>query len=116
MCDTTCWNIRRFNLPHKQKEIQEFVWKEGIKLVSLLDIKIVQTKVDQISSNYLPGRDWNIIMNFMIEEKIWVCWDLSNGVLQTVGKGLMYITIEVQLAIGIMFLVMTIYASTDRVI
>lgn len=80
MCDTTYWNIKGFNLPHKQNEVQDIVQKEGVKLVSILGIKLRRGNTDQTMNNCLPR--WIMGHNYEFHDrgKIWVCWDNSIGV------------------------------------
>lgn len=44
MSNIACWNIRGFNMPHKHKEVREFVNKYDLDIVGLLDMRVHENK------------------------------------------------------------------------
>lgn len=108
-----CYNLleyQAFNLLINKRRFRILCRRKG-----LLNTKIYRSNVDQIMNNCIPG--WRMENNHEFHDrgKIWVCWD-TFGVVHTVGKGLQYITLEIQLIIGSTFLVIAVYASTDMAV
>ena len=69
------WNVRGFNNPSKHKEVADFVRKEDIKIMCVLETKIKMENEAKLFANSF--KNWNFLSNSQpdLPARIWVCWD-----------------------------------------
>ncbi|XP_028074449.1 uncharacterized protein LOC114276810 [Camellia sinensis] len=66
---------RGFNNPSKHKEVADFVRKEDIKIMCILETKIKMENEAKLFANSF--KSWNFLSNSQpdLPARIWVCWD-----------------------------------------
>lgn len=55
------WNVRGFNDPSKHKKVLDFVHKEDIKIMIILETKIKSTNEGRIFESCF--KNWNLLLN-----------------------------------------------------
>lgn len=113
MSNLACWNIRGFNLTHKQKEEWDYVRKYDLEMVGILDTREQQVRIGNIIDNCVPR--WCVEHNYLYNSsgKIWVCWKPTIGIVRCIDKCEQSVTLEVQKGNGLVFLITMVYASID---
>ena len=89
------WNVRGFNNPSKHKEVIDFVKKEDIKIMSILETKVKMENEAKIFYNSF--KNWKFLSNSQpdLPARIWVCWDPNFCDVLMVQKSNQFIFVKV---------------------
>ncbi|GAV77378.1 Exo_endo_phos domain-containing protein [Cephalotus follicularis] len=70
-----CWNIRGLNDTSKQKEVRNFVKKNGIAFVGLLETRVLLLNKEKVAQGLVKG--WKCVSNHKdsLLGRIWVLWN-----------------------------------------
>lgn len=113
MSHTASWNIKGFNMPHKQKEVREYVRKYELQMVYLLNTRVQENKMVIVVKNCFPGQTIKHNYHSSVMGKIQVCWAPSIGSISYVYKDNQIISMEIEKVSGGKYLIIVVYASTD---
>lgn len=69
------WNIRGLNDPLKHKEVRNFVKKEDLKILSILESKVKQCNEQSIFGKIFKNWAFLSNSNSVSNGRIWICWD-----------------------------------------
>jgi len=68
------WNIRGLNSPNKQEDIKDFLSKQQVGLVALLETNDKQKKIVEVATRLFTGYNWCTNVDFNPKVRIWVAW------------------------------------------
>ncbi|GAV90321.1 LOW QUALITY PROTEIN: Exo_endo_phos domain-containing protein/DUF4283 domain-containing protein, partial [Cephalotus follicularis] len=72
----TCWNIRGFNDPIKQREVKSLILKHNVAFMGVLETRVRAANKDKVARKI--GRGWKLIANHSsLLGRIWILWNPS---------------------------------------
>lgn len=72
------WIVRGFNKAHKQKEMKNFLKKQKIILIVIVEHTVQSSKEKEVINKCAPGWSWCSNSKVTERGRIWILWDANS--------------------------------------
>ena len=111
------WNVRGMNAPNRTKEIKQYLDRNHISLVGLLETRVKDKNKKRIQNKFVLNRCWVSNYDHHRKGRVWVGWRRGMDHVDIVRKHTQYIAVQVLSNTHGKFMVVFIYGLhtvTDR--